>query len=139
MVEQSPKSTTVRGIQITQITLADLLVSNVSHVESVSIGLTTNSSSFILASVSSVIFNITGAVKKENHFITVYLVIRDRPLYSKINSSITKIKRVYEIMKIKFKIAFAKFKHYNVQNKTDSVFCSMASRAFACFCVSMRA
>lgn len=121
MVEQSPKSTTVRGIYITQISLADLLVSNVSHVESVSIGLTTNSSSFILASVSSVIFNITVAVKKENHFITVHLAIRDKLLYFKINSSITKIKRVYEVMKIKFKIAFAKFKHYNVQNKTGSV------------------
>lgn len=56
----------------------DLLVSNVSIVESVSIGLTTNSSSLILASVSSVIFNTSGAIKKVNNFITVQLAICDK-------------------------------------------------------------
>lgn len=42
---------------------SDSLVSNVSQVESVSAELTMNSSSLILASISSVMFTISGAVK----------------------------------------------------------------------------
>jgi hypothetical protein len=47
--------------------VSDLLVSNVSHVESESAELTMNSSSLILASVSSVMFNISGAVNMRNN------------------------------------------------------------------------
>jgi hypothetical protein len=47
--------------------VSDLLVSNVSHVVSESAELTRNSSSLILASVSSVMFNISGAVNIRNN------------------------------------------------------------------------